>query len=150
MKQVSKEYYENWDDEDDSCMLSVHYGDTLAASDDQFDDMDTDDDAQFSEAKGGQENIVPGETDTSPSTPEDSGYNEIASITSPQVPPNALNDTVLKTILPPLTWETVLPSQPQTPNPEVVTLSLNAMQIQDTVMDDPTGRVILQVKPPHL
>ena len=104
---------------------------------------------QFSQAEGGQEDIVPGKTDTSPSTPEDSGDDEIASITSPQVPPNALDDTAPKMILPPQTWEMVLHSQPHTPNPEVVTSSLNTMQVQDTPMDDPMD-MILQVKPPHL
>ena len=42
--------------------------------------------------------------------------------------------------LPPKTWEMILHSQPQTPNPETVTLSLKAMQIQDTPMDNPTDR----------
>ena len=51
--------------------ISVHYGDTSTTSDDQFDDMDTDDDAQLSQSERGQEDIVPGETDTSPGTPED-------------------------------------------------------------------------------
>ena len=88
----------------------MHYSDTLATSDDQFDDMDTDDDAQFSQAKGGQEDIVPGKTDTSPSTPEDSGNDEIASITSLQVPPDALDSMAPKTTLPPQTWEVVLHS----------------------------------------
>ena len=118
----------------------MHYGNTSAASDDQFDDVDTDDDAQLSQAEGDQEDIVPGETDTSPSTPEDSGDDEIASITSPQAPPNVLNDTTPKMVLPPQTWKMVLHSQPQTQNPEVITLSLNAVQIQDTPMDDPTDR----------
>ena len=83
---------------------------------------------------------MPGKTDTSPSTLEDSGDDEIASITSPHVLPNALDNVAPKMILPPQTWEMVLHSQPQTPNPEAVTLSLNAMQIQDTPMDDPTDR----------
>ena len=92
------------------------YGDTSAAPDNQFDDMDTDDNAQFSQAEGGQENIVPGETDTSSSTPEDLGDDEIASITSPQAPPDALNIMAPKMALPPKTWEVVLHSP--TPNPE--------------------------------
>ena len=117
----NERYYENWDNDDDSCMSSVHYSNTSAASDNQFDDMDTNDNAQFSHAKGGQEDIVPGDTDTSPSTPEDSGDDEIASITSPQALPNALDNTAPKTILPPQTWETVLCSRPQTPNPKAIT-----------------------------
>ena len=121
-------------------MSSVCYSDTLAASDDHFDDMDTDDDAQFNQAKRGQDDIVPDKTDTSPSTPEDSGDDKIASITSPQVLPGALNNMAPKTILPPKTWEMVLRSQPQTLNLEAVTSSLNAMQIQDALMDDPMDR----------
>ena len=131
-------------------MSSVCYDDTSAASDDQFDDVDTDNDAQFNQAKGGQEDIVLGKTDTSPSTPEASGDDEIASITFPQALPGSLNNMAPKMISPPWTWETVLCNRPQTLNPEVVILSLNAIQIQDTLMDDPTDRVILQVKLPHL
>ena len=84
----NNERYENWDNDDDSCMSSVCYGDT----------------------------------------------------TSPQVPPKALDNMAPKTILPPQTWETVSHSQPQTPNPEAATSSLNAIQIQDTPMDDPMDR----------
>ena len=38
-------------------MTAVCYSNTSAISNDQFDGMDTDDDAQFSQAKGGQEDI---------------------------------------------------------------------------------------------
>ena len=102
--------------------------------------MDTDDDAQLCQAEGGQEDIVPGETDTSPSTPEDLGDDKIASITSPQMSLDAPESTVLKMALPPKTWEMVLHSQPQSLNLEAVTSSLNGMQIQDTPMDNPTDK----------
>ena len=41
----NERYYENWDGDDDSCMSSVCYSNTSAASDDQFDDVDTDENA---------------------------------------------------------------------------------------------------------
>ena len=81
-----------------------------------------------------------GETDTSPSTPEDTEDDEVTSIMSPCVPPDTIDDMVPKATSPSETCDAVLCSRPQTPTLEVVPSNLNSMQIQDAPMDDLTDR----------
>ena len=75
-------YYENWD-EDDSCVYSMHQVDPSAASDDQFSDVDTDDDAWLEQAEELQRGTPSDKTDTDLSALEDLEDNEVTSITSP-------------------------------------------------------------------